>query len=60
VYHSTVYTNKEIKRLLGDRIDDFVLASISGKPARTKHKMVVKGNKVTIFGGDFIAKGYFR
>ena len=58
-YHSTPYTNKEIRKLLGKNIKTFVLSEIRGKPARTKHKMVQKGNRVTIFGSDFIAKGYF-
>ena len=58
MYHSVVYTNKEIRTLLGDNIDRFVLSSIRGKPARIKHQIKYKGNKVTIFGSDFIAKGY--
>lgn len=58
-YHSTIFVNKEIRQLLGERINDFVLSAIRGKPARTKHAIKVKGNKVTIFGSDFIAKGYF-
>lgn len=57
-YHSTPYTNKEMRHLLGDRIKHFTLASIQGKPARTKGVIKVQGNKVTIFGSDVIAKGY--
>lgn len=58
MYHSTIYSNKELRKLLGKNIDRFVLASIRGKPAKTKHKIIIKNNKVIIFGGDFIAKGY--
>ena len=58
MYHGTIYKNKEIRKLLGDKIDKFVLSSIRGKPARIKHKIKIEGNKVTIFGSDFIAKGY--
>lgn len=59
-YHSTVYTNKEMRKLLGKDIDNFVLSSIVGKPARTKHVIKKKGNKITIFGSDFVAKGYLN
>ena len=60
-YHSTVYTNKQIKKLLrttGLSMDRFTLAHISGKPARTKNKVLMKGNKIIIYGSDFVAKGY--
>lgn len=49
-----------MKRLLGDKIDKFVLASIKGKPAKTKNTIKIIDNKVTIFGSDFIAKGYLK
>lgn len=58
MYHSTPYTNKELKKLLGRMIDNFVLSSIVGKPACTKHQIKIKNNKVTVFGSDFVAKGY--
>jgi len=58
-YHSTIYTNKELRKLLKEyNIINFQLASIQGKPAKIKHKLIINKNKVTIFGSDFIAKGY--
>ena len=59
-YHSLAYTSKEARKLLGKNADRFMLGRIEGKPARTKHKIVIKGNKVTIFGGDFVAHGYLK
>jgi len=60
MYHSTIYTNKEIRKLLGNDVDRFILQNIDGKPAKTKNKIVIKGNKVTIFGSDFVAKGFLK
>jgi len=57
-YHGTPYKNKQMRKLLGKLVDRFVLASVKGKPARTKNQIKIVGNKVTIFGSDFIAKGY--
>lgn len=59
-YHGTPYQNKQMRKLLGKNIDRFVLANVKGKPARTKNEIVYKGNKVTIFGSDFVAKGYLK
>jgi hypothetical protein len=60
MYHSTPYTNKEIRKLLGNLINRFVLSGIRGRPARIKHKIKIKDNKVFVFGSDFIAKGYLK
>ncbi len=61
MYHGTVYTNKQIRKLLkkaGIPADKFCLQIIKGKPAKMKNKIDVQGNKITIFGNDFIAKGF--
>ena len=62
MYHGTVYLNKQLRQLLkqsiGEDLSKFVLSEIRGKPARTKNQVKIKGNKVTVFGSDFIAKGY--
>jgi hypothetical protein len=58
-YHSTLFTNKELRRTLkkhftAAEIDRMRLSRISGKPA--KHRGVITvGNRITIFGSDFIA-----
>lgn len=44
----------------GIPLDKFTLAIVKGKPARTKNRVKVDGNKVTIFGSDFIAKGFIK
>jgi len=58
-YHSVSFTNPQFKKLLfgaGINPEDFILQVVKGKPARTKGKVKVEGNKVTVFGSDFVAK----
>ena len=59
-YHSLPHTNKEARKLLGPLADRFMMGRIIGKPARTKGKIVIKGNKVTIFGNSFVCHGYLK
>lgn len=59
-YHGTVYNNKQIRKLLGDDIHRFQLLNIDGRPAKTKNKVKKKDKYITVFGSDFIAKGYFK
>lgn len=47
-----------MRKLLGFLIGRFVLSGIRGRSAKTKHKIIIKGNKVKIFGSDFVATGY--
>lgn len=49
-----------MRKLLGKNLDRFVMGRMEGKPARTKHKISIKGNKVVIFGGDFVCHGYLK
>jgi DNA-directed RNA polymerase subunit H (RpoH/RPB5) len=56
-YHSTLYTNKELKQLLsGYDLSKLQLIWIKGKPARTKGTVIQKGNVLKVFGSSFIAK----
>lgn len=56
-YHSTIFTNKEIKRHFPAwMLSKLVLISIKGKPAKTKNLVKWNGNVATIFGQDFVAK----
>lgn len=62
-YHSTVYTNPQIRTLLrkaGIPLENFIMERISGMPARTKNTVRVRGNKVTVFGSDFVCSGYLK
>ena len=55
-YHSTVFTNKEIrKHFTREMLHRLQLVSISGKPARARG-LKWDGDKVTVFGSDFVAK----
>ena len=63
MFHSAPYTNQKLRRLLGEvgvTPETFVLANISGRPARTKGKVSVDGNKVTVFMNDCIVKGFIK
>lgn len=63
MYHSTLYINPQLKKLLrgaGIDIDTFTLAVIKGKPAKTKNKVIIKDKRVTVFGTDFVAKGFTK
>ncbi len=63
-FHSTPVTNKQLRHLLLeagiDPKEGFIMATIIGKPARTKGKVVIKGKSVTVFGSDFVCKGYLK
>lgn len=55
--------NKQIRKLLrsaGINPRDFNMGVIKGKPAKTKNKIIINENKVTIFGSDFVCKGYLK
>lgn len=56
-YHSTPFTNKELKRLLsGEDVSRLQMVWIKGKPARTKGTVKWNGNVVTVFGSSFVAR----
>jgi hypothetical protein len=56
-YHSTVFTNKEIRKHFSrEMLHRLQLVSIIGKPAKTKNQVKWDGDKVTVFGSDFVAK----
>lgn len=63
MFHSTTYTNKKIRRLLSTaRIapENFSLAIVIGRPARTKNRVVIVGSKVTVFCDDCVVKGFIK
>lgn len=63
MYHSFLYTNKQVRRLLkafNIKPWQVNLAEVRGKPAKTKNYISLSGNKITIFGSDFVAKGYIK
>lgn len=63
MYHSTLYTNKEARRLLqkaGIHPDNVALAKVIGKPARTKGTLILKENRITIFLNDCVIHGYLK
>ncbi len=56
-YHSTVFANSELRRLLkGEDLSRIQLTCIKGKPARTKGVVRWKGDVGTVFGSSFVAK----
>lgn len=56
-YHTPIFTNKEIRKHFSKKELPYLqLMWIKGKPARTKGKAVRKGDIVTVYGSDFIAK----
>lgn len=63
MFHSTAYTNKKIRRLLataGIAPENFSLAIVIGRPARTKNQIIITGNKVTLFCDDCVVKGFIK
>lgn len=63
-HHSTVYTNKDLPKLLqenGISPDNFNLAKMTGKPSKSKKGTVeIDGRQVKVFGPDFIAIGSLK
>lgn len=60
-YHSTVFTNKEIRKFFSeDDLKRLVLIDIKGRPARTKNKVVEKNGIITFYGTDFVAKMFLK
>lgn len=56
-YHSTVYTNKDIKKhFTEDQLKRLTLISITGKSAKTKNAVKWNGNIATVFGSGFVAR----
>lgn len=57
-HHSLIYTNRQVRKLLGQNKDNFILSVVKRGPAKTKNKIKINGDKVTIFCDNLIAKGY--